>query len=89
MRGAHRLIRFDPERALEMHGLSRISIDKRNSDRRRKVLLDRVRVRVPRFDRLVRIKIELRDFLKIGSGNVVVRLMLGTAADEQRQQGQK
>ena len=91
MRGrvAHRLIRFDPERALEMHSLSRVSIDKRNSDRRREVLLDRVRMRVPRFDRLVRIKIELRDFLKIGSGNVVVRLLLGTAADEQRQQGQK
>ncbi len=91
MRGrvAHRLIRFDPERALEMHSLSRVSIDKRNSDRRREVLLDRVRMRIPRFDRLVRIKIELRDFLKIDSGNGVVRLLLGTAADEQRQQRQK
>lgn len=64
MRGrvAHRLIRFDPERALEMHSLSRVSIDKRNSDRRREVLLDRVRMRVPRFDRLVRIKIAAARF---------------------------
>ena len=32
MRGrvAHRLIRFDPERAPEMHSLSRVSIDERN-----------------------------------------------------------
>lgn len=61
-RAAHRLIRFDPERALEMHSLSRVSIDKRNSDRRREVLLDRVRMRVPRFDRLVRIKIAAARF---------------------------